>query len=66
MKYMKSVITVRESKVFITVDYGDSFSNFPAELDNPNYVNFLNQADLTNEQVEELTPDIWYNFPEGI
>ena len=38
---------------------------FPATVGNPEYDQFLEQAQLTDKQVHNLTPDKWYNFPEG-
>jgi hypothetical protein len=38
--------------------------SFPAEVGNPNYDAFLEQAQLTDKQVHSLKPDVWYDFPE--
>jgi hypothetical protein len=47
-----------------TVDK-ENFVIFPAEAGNPAYEDFLRQAKLTDEQVHELTPDTWHDFPEA-
>jgi hypothetical protein len=39
--------------------------NFPALINNPNYNAFLIQAELTDKQVHALTPEVWYDFPNG-
>lgn len=38
---------------------------FPADKSNSDYAQFLVQAKLTDKQVKALTPDTWYDFPEG-
>ena len=40
--------------------------DIPAEVGNPNYDNFLLQANLTDEEIKLLEPDIWYDFPEEV
>lgn len=50
----KSVIIERED---------GSYISFPAEVGNPNYDNFLVEAELTDEQVNNLPIDVWYDFP---
>jgi hypothetical protein len=42
-----------------------TFTQFLAEVGNPNYDQFLVDAKLTDKQVKELKPDVWYDFPEG-
>lgn len=42
-----------------------SLTGFPAVVGNPNYDQFLVQAELTDKQVHALTPDVWYDFPEA-
>lgn len=49
----------------IGVQDKELFTSFPAEVGNPNYDAFLEQAKLTDKQVKALTPDTWYDFPEG-
>ena len=51
--------------VSITVKDESGAVGFPAEVGNPNYDQFLEQAKLTDKQVHALTPDVWYDFPEG-
>ena len=36
--------------------------NFPAEKGNPNYDQFLEQTGLTDTEVHELEPDVWYEM----
>jgi hypothetical protein len=47
-----------------TID-DELFTNFPAEIGNPNYDQFLINTGLTDKQVHALTPNKWYDFPEG-
>lgn len=68
MKYMYSTYTSIEgtfSNITITED-DVNFSNITPVVGNPNYDQFLVQVELTDKQVHTLTPDVWYNFPEGI
>lgn len=37
---------------------------FIADKSNPDYVRFLEQTGLTDVEVHELEPDVWYDFPE--
>ena len=67
MKYMISFIRNFDEEFYsvtTTVDE-NSFVNFPAEVGNPNYDQFLVDAKLTDKQVKALKPDVWYDFPEG-
>lgn len=67
MKYMVvslESLETQHSNVTITAD-GENFTSFPAVVGNPNYDAFLEQTDLTDIEVHELKPDIWYDFPEG-
>lgn len=67
MKYMMTVIEFMGSEnynITTTVDEV-SFTSFPAEIGNPNYDTFLEQAQLTDKQVHALKPDVWYDFPNG-
>lgn len=48
----------------VTVASDNGAVNFPAEVGNPNYDAFLEQAKLTDKQVKALTPDTWYDFPK--
>ena len=48
----------------ITTSDDEVFTSFPAEVGNPNYDAFLIQAQLTDEELHELTPDTWYDFPK--
>lgn len=67
MKYIYTVIDtpVFTAKTITTTEDEDIFTNFPAEVGNPNYDAFLTQVDLSNEEVHALTPDVWYDFPEA-
>jgi hypothetical protein len=66
---MKYMITVSEfygeiyRSIAITAD-GKEVTSFPAVVGNPNYDQFLVQAELTDEQVHALKPDVWYDFPQ--
>lgn len=53
----------REYNISVTPDM-EHMTSFPAVVGNPNYDAFLTQAELTDAEVHELTPDIWYDFPE--
>lgn len=67
MRYILTIVEDREEKFYhITTTSGDvNFTSFPATVGNPNYDAFLEQAKLTDKQVQALTPDTWYDFPEG-
>jgi hypothetical protein len=67
MKYMMTVIEFLDDKNYnITTTPDDQmFTSFPAVKDNPNYVSFLEQTQLTDKQVHALKPDVWYDFPNG-
>ena len=41
-----------------------SFTSFPAVVGNPNYDAFLTQVGLTDAQVHELEPNVWYDLPQ--
>jgi hypothetical protein len=63
--------TVIETPVFtaenITTTIDDEmFTNFPAEIGNPNYDQFLIDTGLTDKQVHALTPDVWYDLDNGV
>jgi len=65
MKYMITVFDLRGvtyTDVTTTLD-DENFTSFPATVGNPNYDQFLVQAELTDKQVHALTPDVWYDFP---
>lgn len=65
MKYMLNKIDSSVGEfVSIVIDSGEGFTSFPAEVGNPNYDAFLEQAKLTDKQVQALTPDTWYDFPK--
>lgn len=66
MKYKttKSELFDVISTSVITTDNDVSFVGFPAEIGNPNYDKFLVDAQLTDSEVQALTPDTWYNFPK--
>jgi ABC-type oligopeptide transport system substrate-binding subunit len=50
--------------IVLTTFDNENFTSFPAEVGNPNYDAFLEQAQLTDKQVHSLKPDVWYDFPE--
>ena len=63
MKY-SFIDSIHGRVVLITTD--DSYCvSFSAKIGNPNYDQFLVDAKLTDKQVKELKPDVWYDFPEG-
>lgn len=53
---LSTFITTSQDKVELTI--------FRAEVGNPNYDQFLEQAGLTDTEVHELEPDVWYDLPE--
>ena len=66
MKYKTTkseLFDVISTSVITTVN-DVSFVGFPAEVGNPNYDAFLEQAKLTDTQVKALKPDTWYDFPK--
>lgn len=67
MKYIITIFDYMEATfVNVTTTADDvNFVGFPAEVGNPNYDAFLEQAKLTDTQVKALKPDTWYDFPEG-
>ena len=67
MKYMtiKYLSFDKDFWNVVTTKDEESFISFPAEIDNPNYDQFLVDAKLTDKQVKTLEPDVWYDFPEG-
>jgi len=67
MLYKKLVIEYFDVfKEYILIDLdNDSFESFTAEIGNPNYDDFLTQAELTDKQVHALKPDVWFDFPNG-
>jgi hypothetical protein len=67
MKYLITKIDVPDfSFTSVTIKNSDSnATNFPAEISNPNYDQFLVDAKLTDKQVKALKLDVWYDFPEG-
>jgi hypothetical protein len=62
MKYQiieyKSIDRVLKN-VNTTVD-DESFTQFPAEIGNPNYDQFLLQVELSDEEVKALPTDEWF------
>lgn len=54
-----------ETLTSLIISSGDeSFVSFPAVVGNPNYDQFLTQTGLTDAEVHELEPDVWYDFPQ--
>lgn len=64
MKYMLTIIEDREEKFYnITTTSDDvNFTSFPATVGNPNYDQFLEQTGLTDVEVHELEPNVWYQM----
>lgn len=54
---------VEELSVTTTKDR-EHLTSFPAVVGNPNYDQFLVDAQLTDSEVQALTPDTWYDFPK--
>lgn len=67
MKYRIIEISFMDKKFkHCVIDRSDgSFESFSASVKNPRYVQFLVDAQLTDTEVNALTPDTWYDFPEG-
>jgi hypothetical protein len=67
MKYMLTVFEMYDGTYLniTTTEDGVVFHNVSVEPGNPNYENFLTQAELTDKQVHALKPDVWYDFPNG-
>lgn len=63
MKYLISIGPDGVSENVIVTSDDINFVSFPAVVGNPNYDQFLVQAELTDKQVHALTPDVWYDFP---
>ena len=66
MKYMKTEfagMAGTSTSINVAVDVSD-FVCFPAVVGNPNYDQFLVDAQLTDSEVQALTPDTWYDFPK--
>ena len=66
MKYIFNIIEMPlyVSESITTTNDDENFVNFPATVGNPNYDQFLTQTGLTDAEVHELEPDVWYDFPE--
>lgn len=70
MKYQVFDVSVprQDTKIrYVTVliQEGDA-KTFEANKDNPNYLQFLTDAQLTDAKVKKLTPDVWYDFPTPV
>lgn len=50
--------------VSITIKNDSGAVSFPVEISNPNYDQFLTETGLTDTEVHELEPDVWYDFPQ--
>jgi hypothetical protein len=61
---MKKYMITNVEEFTVTVIENEYAINFPAEIGNVHYDLFLLQAQLTDEEVHALTPDVWYDFPE--
>lgn len=46
------------TSITVTID-DENFLNFPAEVGNPNYDQFLDTVNLTDEEVHALPTDEW-------
>lgn len=66
MKYSTGIITLDNvEKILISVFIESGFSKtFFQDKSNPDYVQFLVDAQLTDTEVHALTPDVWYDFPK--
>lgn len=66
MKYLLTIFTsMFSSSLYITVtEDNEVFTSFPVEVGNTSYDAFLEQAKLTDTEVQALTPDTWYDFPK--
>lgn len=66
MKYktVKSELFGVVSTSVITTNDEVAFTSFNAVIGNPNYDQFLVQVGLTDAEVHELEPDVWYDFPQ--
>lgn len=62
--FITKIENIDFSYIGITISDNESAINFPAEIGNPNYDQFLIDADLTDKKVQALTPDKWYDFPK--
>ena len=67
MKYqiLETIVDVELTKIVNILLNEKHGINFPAVIGNPDYDSFLIQAELTDEEVHALKPDVWYDFPEG-
>lgn len=70
MKYMynKFVDPISEKiETSICVKHDDGvMTSFPDQKGNPNYDQFLVDAQLTDAKVKKLTPDTWFDFPTPV
>lgn len=66
MKYMIIKNTfIKQEFISVTTTVDEiNFVSFPVEIGNPNYDQFLEQTGLTDAEVHELEPNVWYDFPE--
>ena len=64
-KYMLTISTLREADYHSvsTTSNDIDFVSFSADVGNPSYDQFLVSAELTDEELHGLTPDVWYDFP---
>lgn len=65
MKYMLTTIKSLTGDIYSITITNDAinFLSFKCEKENQNYVAFLMRSNLTDEEVHNLTLDIWYEFP---
>lgn len=67
MKYLFSKVDtlLGIQEVILIEVVSDVYKHIPIKENNHEYGAFLEQAKLTDKQVKALTPDTWYDFPEG-
>lgn len=66
MKYIVNIFESYSIQIMsiTTTSDDENFISFPAEIGNPNYDQFLELTGLTDAEVHELEPNVWYDFPE--
>lgn len=66
MKYKITIFTSFQTQFTNITTTSDeiNYISFPANIGNSNYDQFLEQTGLTDAEVHELEPDVWYDFPE--
>lgn len=60
MKYMIQHLTIDENSfTAITIDSGDGFTGFPAEKNNPNYIQLLDDLNMTEDEFIAQPENEW-------